>query len=88
MDGSREDLEQILEVLVSKLQTSKGGNHGGIEGDASNVWRTVALGALSLNAGLLVWGLATLVQLKEDVAVLRCQVNPSFCMKVASSGPK
>lgn len=83
---SRENVEQLLRALASVVDSSSrgGGNHGGIDGDSTNVWRTIALGALSLNAGLLVWGLATLVQLKEDVAVLRCQVNPAFCLKVAS----
>lgn len=85
--AGRETTEELLRALIEATSRRRS-NHGGIEGggESTNVWRTIALGALSLNMGLLVWGLQALVQLREDVAVLKCEVNPA-CM-VISNGHK
>jgi hypothetical protein len=68
------DIETILR------EVRKHGNHGGIQTDPADAWRKIALATLAFNAGMLVWGLATLIELKEDVAVLKCVVNKDYCM--------
>lgn len=67
------------------LREQRHGGHGSVNNGASKIMWILIAGLVTLNISAIGWFATSLISLREDVAVIKCQLAPT-CQKVQVRG--
>lgn len=94
-DSNDEDLRILMRIIANafermaeKLERIQQPNYGGVNngGSSKAAWLLFG-GVVTLNITAIGWFALSLIEVRQDVAVIKCQLNPACRVVVSSDKP-